>query len=266
MRFVRSLILLIFVAGLGWFELGQPLSAKALARRAEDAFDRRPARQILMLGNSRTFFHDMPDMVRAMADSAKEPQKFEITLDAPPGASFEILWNDPATQSLLKNRWDDIILQPESRAESSPDLTASFETYGAKLIEASHVASGSPKLVVNWTYGPNSWDDGDPDGSGRAAQYAAIQSDTKTLGDRAGAKLVNVGRLWATIVADHPEIALTEDGNHPTLAGSYLFALILYADLTRHDVVGVTYAPTQLDPKATATLKQAVRDYQTFYM
>jgi len=45
---------------------------------------------------------------------------------------------------------------------------------------------------------------------------------------------------------------------------SYLFALILYADLTRHDVAGVTYAPAELDPKAAATLKQAVRDYQIF--
>ncbi len=266
MRFSRPLILLLFVAGLGWFEFGQPLPAKALARRAEDAFDRRPAREILILGNSRTFYHDMPDMIRAMADSARENQKFEITLDAPPGASFEILWNDSDTQSLLKDRWDDVILQPESRAESSPDLTASFETYGIKLIEASRGVSGQPRLIVNWAYGPSAWDDGDPDGSGRAAQYSALQSDTKTLGDRAGAKLVNIGRLWATIVADHPEIALTEDGNHPTLAGSYLLALILYADLSRHDVAGVTYTPAQLDPKTAATLKQAVRDYQIFYM
>jgi hypothetical protein len=264
MRIIRTLLLTMLVAGLGWFEFGQPLPAKALVRQAEDAFDRRPARHVLILGNSRTFYHDMPDMVRAMADSAKEPQKFEIALDAPPGASFEILWNDPATQGLLKSRWDDIILQPESRAESSPDLTASFETYGAKLIEASHVTSGSPRLVVNWTYGPASWDDGDPDGSGRAAQFAAIQSDTKSLGDRAGATLVNVGKLWLAITADHPGIVLTEDGNHPTLAGSYLFALILYADLTRHDVAGVTYVPTGLEPKAAATLKQVVSDYQIF--
>jgi len=264
MRIIRPLLLTMLVAGLGWFEFGQPLPAKALIRQAEDAFDRRPARHILMLGNSRTFYHDMPDMVRAMADSAKEAQKLEITLDAPPGASFEILWNDPTTQGLLKSRWDDVVLQPESRAESSPDLTASFETYGAKLVEASHITAGSPRLVVNWTYGPSAWGDGDPDGSGRAAQYAAIQSDTKSVGDRAGAALVNVGKLWATIAADHPEIALTEDGNHPSLAGSYLFALILYADLTRHDVAGVTYAPAELDPKAAATLKQAVRDYQIF--
>jgi hypothetical protein len=265
MRLVRLLILSLFVAGLGRFEFGQSLSAKALVGRAEDAFDRRPARQILLLGNSRTFFHDMPNMVRQMADSAREAQKFEITLDAPPGASFEILWNDAATQSLLTRRWDDVILQPESRAESSPDLTASFEKYGAKLIEASHVASGSPRLVVNWIYGANSWDDGDPDGSGRAAQYAAVQSDTKSLGDRAGARLVNVGQLWSTIAANHPEIALTEDGNHPTLAGSYLFALLLYADLTRHDVAGVTYTPAQLDLRTVSILKQAVRDYQSFY-
>src|SRR5690349_16811858 len=101
MQPLRLIALSLLVVGSAWFEFGQPLTAKALIRRAEDSFDRRPARRILMLGNSRTYFHDMPDMVRAMADSDGDPQKLEITLDAPPGASFEILWNDAATQKLL---------------------------------------------------------------------------------------------------------------------------------------------------------------------
>jgi hypothetical protein len=65
---------------LGWFQFAQPLTAKALLTRAEDNFDGWPARTILILGNSRTFYHDMPDMVRAIADSAHDSQKLEITL------------------------------------------------------------------------------------------------------------------------------------------------------------------------------------------
>src|SRR3954468_6108386 len=106
MRFLPSVFLALLLCGLGWFQFGQPLTARALLTRAEDSFDHRPARAILILGNSRTFYHDMPNMVRAMADSAHDPQKLEITLDAPSGGSFEILWNDSATQGLLKQRWD----------------------------------------------------------------------------------------------------------------------------------------------------------------
>jgi hypothetical protein len=105
MRLLPSICLTLLLCGLGWFQFGQPLTARALLIRAEDTVDSRPARAILILGNSRTSFHDMPDMVRAMADSAHDPQKLEITLDAPGGGSFEILWNDGATQRLLKQRW-----------------------------------------------------------------------------------------------------------------------------------------------------------------
>jgi len=262
MRPLLSMFLALLLAGLGWFQFGQPLSAKALLARAEDSFDSRPARAILILGNSRTFYHDMPDMVRAMADSAHDPQKLEITLDAPSGASFEILWNDDATQRLLKQRWDDVILQPESRAQSSDDLTHSFQIYGAKLIDAAHPVSGHARLVVNWAYASRLWDDGDPDGSGRAELKSEIRSSTGALGERTGAHLVDVATIWSAVERDHPEIELTEDGNHPSLAGSYLFALILYGDLSGRDVGAVTYVPSGLDPSVVTKIRQEVRDVQ----
>lgn len=262
MRLLPPVFLAMLLCGLGWFQFGQPLSARALLARAEDDFDSRPARAILILGNSRTFYHDMPDMVRAMADSAHDPQKLEITLDAPSGASFEILWNDAATQGLLKQRWDDVILQGESRAQSSEDLARSFQTYGADLIQAAHPASGHARLVVNWAYASRLWDDGDPDGTGRAELKREIKASTAVLGERTGAHLVDVAQIWSAVERDHSDIALTEDGNHPSLAGSYLFALVLYGDLSGRDVGSVTYVPSGLDPSIVAELRQEVRDVQ----
>lgn len=262
MRLLRPFALLVLLAGCLWFEFAQPLTAKALVRRAEDAFDSRPARRILILGNSRTFFHDMPGMVRALADAAGDQQKLQITLDAPSGASFETLWNDRVTQGLLGERWDDVILQPESRAESSDELKQSFQTYGARLIKAAQLTSGKPELIVNWNYEARLFEGGDPDGSGRAALYADIQSGTAALADRAGARLINLGQLWGEVARSHPEIALTEDGNHPTLAGSYLFALLLYADLSGKDVGTIAYVPDGLDGHIATILKETVHDYR----
>lgn len=262
MQLLRTLCLVLLLSGLAWFQFGQPLSAKALAQRAEDAFEPRPARRILILGNSRTFYHDMPDMIRAMADSAKDPQKYQITVEALPGASFESLWGDPNTRSLLGERWDDAILQSESRAQATDELDRSFLTYGEHLVRAVRLKSGAPRLVVNWNYGAELYDDGDPDGSGRAAYYAAIQSDTELLGNRTGAKLVNIGQLWAQVANAYPKIRLTEDGNHPTPAGSYLFALLLYADLSHRDVSLVTYAPMGVDPASVIKLREAAQAFQ----
>lgn len=262
MRFLKPLFLAVVLCGFGWFEFEQPLTAKDLVHRAEDAFDRRPTRMILILGNSRTFYHDMPDMIRAMADSAHEPQKLEITLDAPAGGSFEILWNDAGTQGLLKRRWDDVVLQGESRGQSSEDLARSFQTYGAKLVDAVKPTNGPPRLVVNWPYSSSLWSDGDPDGSERAEFTREIETSTATLGERTGARLVDVARLWGAVERDDPGIVLTEDGNHPTLAGSYLFALALYGNLTGHDLGAVTYVPAGLDPAAGEKLRDEARDFQ----
>ena len=264
MRVLRFLFLAALLCGLSWFQFLQPLTAKALLGRAGDLFDRRPARTVLILGNSRTYFHDMPEIIRAMADSAHDPRKLEITLDAPGGAGFEILWNDAHTHDLLQQRWDEVILQAESRAQLRADLERSFQTYGAKLIGAVHTSGSRPRLVVNWAYGPNFWDDGDPQGRGRAYLQARMQSSTAALGERVGAHLIDVGRLWSSVELSHPDIRLTQDGNHPSLAGSYLFALALYGDLSGRDVSVVTYVPAGLDPAVATKLRQAARDFQLF--
>ena len=116
--------------------------------------------------------------------------------------------------------------------------------------------------MVNWAYESRLWDDGDPDGSGRAELKSEIRSGTDALGERAGAHLVDVAQIWSAVERDDPEIALTEDGNHPSLAGSYLFALVLYGDLSGRDVGSVTYAPSGLDPSVVAKIRQEVRDVQ----
>jgi hypothetical protein len=260
MRWLARLLLTSLLVAVLWFQFGQARTSLQLYQRAVDMFDPRPAHNILILGNSRTFYHDMPSMIRHMADSAHSPVKYEIEVQALGGASFESLWGETRTQDLLSRRWDDAILQGESRGQASVALKESFLTYGTKLINAVHLTSGAPRLVVNWDYGRELFDDGDPDGSGRAAYYDAIQEDTKLLSERTAAHLVNVGRLWASIRTAHPEIGLTEDGNHPSLAGSYMFALMLYADLSHQDAGNVTYVPPTLDVTAATIIRRAVHD------
>jgi len=100
------------LGSLAWFQFDQPRTRSSAASRR---FDRGPSRHVLILGDSRTYYTDTPDMIRAMAASARDPEKLEITLDAPVGASFAILRNDERTQGLLRRHWDDVVLQGESR-------------------------------------------------------------------------------------------------------------------------------------------------------
>lgn len=52
------------------------------------------------------------------------------------------------------------------------------------------------------------------------------------------------------------------DGNRPGLAGSHLFALALYGDLSGREVGDVRYARPGLAPSAVATIRPEVRDVQ----
>ena len=262
MRQGRMGFLAFLLVALGWFEFLQPLPARGLAYRARDLFYPRPARRILVLGNSRTYYHDMPDMLRAMADASGDQRKLEITVDALPGASFESLWQDGPTQKLLGQRWDDVVLQGESRAQASETLAHSFQDYGERLIRAARGTSGRQWLIVNWNYDASMWQGSDPDGSGHAAYGAATQSATLALAERTGAKVVNVGRVWAGVEGGYPEIGLTQDGNHPTLAGSYLFGLVLYSALSGTDADRIGWRPDQLDEARALPLRQEAASFQ----
>jgi hypothetical protein len=262
MRIARATALLALLSFLLWFQFGQQRSASQLALRARDAFDPRPARMILIVGNSRTYAHDMPAMIRRIADSAASPSKYEIEVDALPGASFESLWNDANTQRLLARTWDDAYFQGESRGQSTGELTASFLSYGARLLNAAKLKQRRPGLIVNWAYDPSLYTD-DSDGSGRASHLRSIQDDHALLVERTNTRAINVGRIWEAVRSEHPTIVLTEDGNHPTVAGSYLAALAIYVALSGDDVTHVTYVPEGLSASDSAVLRDMIEAYSS---
>jgi hypothetical protein len=54
---------------------------------------------------------------------------------------------------------------------------------------------------------------------------------------------------------------MTSDGNHPTLAGSYLYALLLYGDLSYGEIAKVTFVPSGLSPQTATVMKDAIARY-----
>jgi hypothetical protein len=263
-RLIYGTGLAVLLIALVWFQFFQNRSFAEVQNRVEGYFDKRPAREILIIGNSRTYYHDMPDMLRDIAESAGSPMRYQTTLRAFGGASFESLWSDSETQSLLSETWDDAIFQGESRGQSSADQNSSFVRYGEKLLDATKLRSGKPRLVINWAYDSNFYQN-DKDGKGREAHIAFIRESHKTIAQHNGARLIDMNGLWEYVRATHPKIVLTEDGNHPTLAGSYLFALFLYADLSASDLAKVGYMPEGLPTEDARALLEAVKQYRMDY-
>jgi hypothetical protein len=85
--FALTLVAALFLASLTVPNFALQLSAAT--RPVLDAFDSRPEKPILVIGNSRSYFNDMTAMLRAIADSDSAPEKWSITLVAWGGASMQ---------------------------------------------------------------------------------------------------------------------------------------------------------------------------------
>ncbi len=248
---IRIIILSILVAIAAWF-LPQVQDFK---QSIYDKLDSRPARNILFIGNSRTFYHDMPLMVRKIADSAAAKEKYLIKIHAPGGVRFEDHWNDPVVQSLLKQKWDYVVLQGRSNEQQNYTANASFLSYGAKLIREAQISGSKPVLYVTWRY-----DDGfelyNEIPALQHTLYGLIQSNYELLANDNGISMVNVGKAWEVLRSYHPTFPLYEDGNHPTIYGSYLAALMFYKYFSGSDVTNVSYVPDDISSNDAKLIKK----------
>ena len=74
-------------------------------------FDNRPVQHLLYLGDSYTYYNDMPDMIAEMADLANSPIRYDITTRAYPSATAEDHWKNPKRRELLLHGdWDKVII------------------------------------------------------------------------------------------------------------------------------------------------------------
>ena len=257
---LRIGILASVLAAMLWFNFGQDSSAAAMTQRTVDMFDSRPARTILIVGNSRTFYNDMPSMLREIADSAGNHSKFQIESSAYPAATFKTHWNKKRTRQLLAAGWDDVILQPESGAQTWKQGNDEFHEYGPKLADEARLTEGRPLLVVGWPYDATAYQEPAyvEAGFGRSEHLELLRENHAKLASTANLDRINVAGPWERVRLSNPSIQLTSDGNHPTVAGTYLYALATYAQLTNGPVAAVTYVPDGLSSSDAKVLREAV--------
>jgi len=223
-----------------------------------DQFDTRPERRILFIGNSRTFYNDMPAMVRQMANEAGGAERLHIEMYAKAGVSLETHWADPQVQALIGQGWDDVVLQAQSTAQFSPQYSGRLWQIAAQFIDKARSVGAEPAMFVTWRYTdlcPPGF--GMPqsaqilDASGFPGMHANIQLQHARLAAATGVDLVNVGALWEDLQDKAAVFHLYADCNHPSVFGSYLSALMFYHHFTGGDVTGVNYRPSGM-PEAQA--------------
>jgi hypothetical protein len=248
------LLMLLLVAAIAF--------AAAPARRpvleeAPGAMDERPGKTVLFLGNSRIFVNDLPRMVRDVADSAHSPVRYDVHMRAWGAATLEEHANNDGDREALRQRWDMVILQTQSASFYNEASARDFETYGEKLVQAARAAKSPVALIANWTLGPNFYRGAPAEAAAWSKAYGeTTERKTRALAERIGAGVIDLERAFDDAQSALPDIALTTDGNHPSHAGTFLAALVIYGYLSQADLANISWRPFDMSRETATALKQ----------
>ncbi len=182
----------------------------------------RPGQRVLFVGNSLTYYNDMPDMVSRLADGDPDAKPFVAVSFTRPGWTLQQAAQNEELERLLEEiRWDFVVLQEQSTlASSSPSEIGGKSLPAATRLHHLSVRAGARTIVYMtwpWRY------DGD-------------------LADQLGVPAAPVGLAWDEARRRRPGLdLLAEDGRHPNVAGSYLAAAVLYTTLTDRDPTKSTF-------------------------
>jgi len=210
--------------------------------------------RILFIGNSYTFYNDMPEMFADMARSVG--YNLQVDTLAKGGAKLSDHAKSMVTQRKLeREQWDYVVLQEQSQIPAIEDqrnnemLPATYT-----LMEMIHVVGATPVLFMTWGYR-----DGLPDVGYQ--DYESIQTAIKAGYLAVSAELdlaiAPVGVAWMRALEADSELDLwANDGAHPNLAGSYLAACVFYALLYNESPAGLAY--TAELPSDTAHTLQTI--------
>jgi hypothetical protein len=134
------------------------------------------------------------------------------------GAALKDHWDSgTALASIRAGGWDYVVLQDQSVAPvfSTPE----FYTYGQDFVTAIRAAGARPVLLMTWER---------PDAVSVGVTAAKLAAAYEGLGAATGAAVAPAGWAFAASLKQRPDIALNVVDGHPTAAGTYLAACVLY--------------------------------------
>ena len=209
--------------------------------------------RVLFVGNSLTFFNDLPETFAGLSESGGHP--VEVGISAQGGQTLAGHASSPATlKKITGQRWDFIVLQEQSRIPAIAAQRSEHMLPAVRLLEEKAAESGADTvLFLTWASR-----DGLP--SAGFKDYAAMQSATEAGylegARKIGAMVAPAGVAWQRALEEHPELELWQrDGSHPSPEGTYLAACVFYATLLGESPEGAGYLAGL--PEETARFLQA---------
>ena len=208
------------------------MSLVAMVSGAEE----RDSLRMLWIGNSYTFFNDLPSIVRDIA--ASQGMKLSMTTVLKGGEHLSGHLRNPRLHELLKRGgWDYVIIQEFSAGPAADTRTVARTVYPyARTIDSLAVKySPDAKVMFYMTWG-HKYGNVYKNGYALDDDYQTMQERLKTsyleMAHDNGAWCAPVGMAWQTVRKEHPEYVLyAPDCFHPSPVGSYLAANVIFTTI-----------------------------------
>lgn len=196
--------------------------------------------KVLFVGNSFTYYNDLPGKFQHLADEAGRP--VFVQTHAPGGVSVGDTsqgtlahMNNPALYALMRNTdWDYLVLQ-----DNQGRFVYDYGVFPAssKVIEGHIKIRDSllyhhPCAHMLWFAGWGPKAGYPPFSNTGTGLISRIYNNYRFLLDTAGQVIAPIGPAWQRMIAQHPGIELWDaDGVHPGPNGSYLTAAVVYGSI-----------------------------------
>jgi hypothetical protein len=197
--------------------------------------------RVLFIGNSLTFTNHLPQVLQQMA--ALEERSLICQAVTFPNVSLRFHWLvGRARRAIRDARWDYVILQDYSTQPlNNPAATIKYMTL---FINAARQAGATPIIFENWTH------------RFHADDYATMHRTYHDIAVTAQVAVAPIGTAWRAARQSLPDIKLYTDDRHPSPAGTYLAACVLYQTILQK---APTMKPAHLQNIADADLMELQR-------
>jgi len=218
---------------------------------------------ILFIGNSYTFYNNMPSLLEKISKSDKTSLYSIKTKAITKGGAKLINFgqSEGVLSVILGEKWDYVVLQDCSYCTIQNTSIKGFFDAVKNLSGFIKENGAYPILYSTWGrkdgsdyYSKSDIFRGNYDGMQevvtRNYQKAAVRNEIS---------VVHIGELWRQVLAQNINFDLyTADASHPSIYGSYLTALGFYSFITQKTPMNSSYRPLKISKKDATFLKESV--------
>lgn len=216
--------------------------------------------KILFIGNSFTYFNDMPN---AIFGEICRSAGYNVIVDSVTHGGYHLYKHaDPADpcgklveEKLNENKYDYIILQEQS---GSPVATPGLFYDGVRAL-AKKASENGAKLFLYETWGyKEGYSKLTTHGGDTVKMEMMLRAAYTAIGEEIGAEVIYVGAAMTDIYVSHKEInTYASDLFHPSAEGSTLAAFTIFSRIFGADPRQISYNGVCASDEAAKALKAA---------